>query len=774
LKDALTENDFSVSELEFGRVVKRLAGCCSSQQGQANVNQITVQRSETTIRQLQRQYHLVAARIEKGKKLDLAGGAHVPLPDLFLQDSYLDPEQLIQLHRNYLIYLRVKKFASGEPLLESELSTDPDLSDWERKVAKALDSDGSIREDATSELKSLHNALRKAEQQVTKALTRLMESHKDIVMDHLVTRRAGRFVIPIKQDFKGRIQCLVHDVSSSGATAYAEPIEIVDQNNRLQHLSADIHRKQLQLLRDLSQSVIDNRLFFQDIDRCIGFFDGMQARVRFAAQFRCRLPEISRDGWTRLREARHPLLMFQGHPVVPNQIEVDPKRPLLIVSGSNTGGKTVFLKMCGLLQLMNQAVIPVPAEENSFFRVFSRILTDIGDRQSIDESLSTYSGHMVRLKNILLEADADTLVLVDELGTGTEPAEGAAIAVSVAEAIRGTQCTAVITSHHQELSQLAHAEDSGVRLATVDFDEEALQPTYHLIYDIPGASHAIEIAKRIGLPDNLINRARDLAEKSDAGKAAKLSVRLTRQLRELQDREAELDDRLTELALRRKEQDEIAQQLKQEKKNLEKEIRQEFEGIISDFRKEKERVLHRVPLKNRRDVEALGDGVEHQVTDLVARRLETEAETVEQGLKVGDRVRHLLTGMEGEVVELSRKGDRACVKIRGKNMWVTPPDLEPINRPREKKTGAVRVTRENLVPVQLECNVVGAHVDDAVQKLEKQLDQAVLSGVDLVRVIHGHGTGRLRKGIRRYLEKSAYVERFEPDDGDGSTTAYLK
>lgn len=775
MRDALTENEFVYQELEFFRVLEQLSGACQSEQGQKHIAGLPVYDNEEPIRNTQHQYRLISAQLDKGRQLDLAGGQDVHLPDFFSAGDYLDPAVLLALHRNYRIACSIRRFVREVPELEKHLTPFVELPDWDRQMNRTFESDGSVREDATPAIKKLHQESRKAERDITRMLKGMLERHSDIVMDAIVTRRSGRFVIPIRQDFKGRIDCLVHDTSASGATAYAEPFEAVEANNRIQRIYQEVQREINRLLEALTDQVMDHRDMFHWMNDLIGYFDGMYARYRFAAQYRAVVPELAEDDRTFLKQARHPVLLFNKVDVVANDVRMEPDRPILVVSGSNTGGKTVFLKMTGLLQLMNQAIIPVPVADGSRFRVFSQVLSDIGDRQSIDESLSTFSSHMIRLRDILKAADGDTLVLVDELGTGTEPSEGAALAMTITEALLMCGCTAVVTSHHQELTRFSHDGEKRIRLAAVSFDENRLEPTYQLDYDLPGASHAIEIASRIGLPKKLIQQAQKISRSSDAGKAAELSLELARQLRSLKAEREELEREQRELQEVRKRVDRLQKQLKEEKRSVSKEMHQKFELMLQDFRKEKERIFHNVPAQSRKEVDELESKVRNEFREEVSEDLHVSEKKGTPSLESGDRVRHLLTGMDGEVREVDRKGTRICITVRGKEMWVAPGDLQRLDPvPASKERSSVRLGREPLVQAPLECNLIGMTVEDAVGKLEKEMDRAILAGTEIMRVVHGHGTGRLRKGLREYIRKSPYVDRYKSDTDDGATLLFLK
>ncbi len=778
MKDALTENEFSFQELEFDRVLETLSGYCRSEQGIRSIKNLTVFDSIERIEYLQKEYREIELLLDKGKRIEPAGGKIFPLPVSHISDYFFDPPVLIGILKNYEIGKSLKKFARGNSLLSRHFQDFRQLDDWADTVKKTFDPDGTIREDATPHLKKLHTQKRRLEKAVESALKKVMGAHREIVRDKLVTRRAGRFVIPVKRDFIGRIQGLVHDTSASGATAFVEPIAVVEQNNELQRCQNDIRIEQNRLLMSLSETILQNTDFFQSLDVTIGFFDSMLARYRFSEKYKCHIPVVTPSGPLRLKEARHPLLLFNRQPVVPNTIEVDKNLGILVVTGSNTGGKTVFLKMCGLLQLMNQSVIPVPVAEGSTFPVFRRILSDIGDRQSIDESLSTFSSHMLGLKKILEKAGPDALVLIDELGTGTAPSDGAAIAVSVANELakRGGYC--VITTHYQEVTRMAFDGAHRMRLASVEFDKENLIPTFRLLYDIPGQSHAIAIAKRIGLPKKVIDNALLFAQASSEENVDSMIVKLAEKIRETEEKKKQLEIRLKENEILKQKNEQLSQELKKEKKEIHRNFEQKLERILREFRKEKEKALYRVSEKQRTAAKNAEEKLLSAYREEIASKLTRDTTKKKTArFRRGERVRLHLLGISGTVEDVSKQGDSVKITVQGKSVWFPAGDLSAEDSPGKKQSGSrggIHYSHTSPVTPALQCNLVGKTVDDAIYVLEQTLDQCVLQGRDAIRVIHGHGSGKLRKGIRKYLEKSPYVEHFEPDTDDGATLVYLK
>jgi len=769
--------DFVIQELEFDRVLKKLAGFALSEQGYSQIKKLIFLDNEEEIRIEQNKYSVFSSLLEKGKELKTAGGVYVTLPAVFSYENCLSGQDLVSLYKNYLIAKRLQKGLKDFPLFNSHFENFRNLSDFEKKVKEMLTEDGEVRENATSELKRLHSVLKSSQRRVVSVLNKIIASNSDIVMEQVVTKRADRYVIPIKKDFKGRMQCLVHDSSGSGSTLFVEPVSVVDLNNEIIDAKRKIELEEKKILLTISEIAINNQAVFKVVDEIIGYFDSLSAKHNFAKKYKFVVPEVSKENKTYLKQAKHPLLIFNGNTVVANDIVQDEENRILIISGSNTGGKTVFLKTCGLLQMMCQCVIPVPVAETSSFRVFSNILTDIGDRQSIEESLSTFSSHLIRLKSILKTANSNSLVLIDELGTGTEPVDGAALGRQVVYKLIENKCFAVITTHHQDISTIAYEKDSVVRTASVEFDQKAFKPTYKLFYDVPGQSHALDIAMKIGFDEDFIKKAKEYALSKSGKDLSEMSLGLANKLKQQEKYNLKLSLELQRALQLRKMLEAREKELLAEKKELERLLNNEFAKFIKEFRKEKEKVFFNIAKKSRKQAEMLERKAKAEFEKKFIKKVHLDSKKKKVSFEKGDLVKHILFGVEGEVSEVKLESGKLEMLVSGKSMWVNSGDVEIVKKGSEikKKTeGKVTVSSNEQERIySIELSVVGKTVDDAMLIIEKAIDSAILDGMDSVLVIHGHGTGKLRKGIREELKRLPYIERFEPAKDNGATVIYF-
>ena len=763
--------DFVLKELEFESALKQVKKHCFTEQGLRFFNSLKFYTDAEEIEREQKKFLLFSSVIESGKSVNLGGGKIIPLPDFFSPQFVLSSQEIISLYKNYLIAESLyKRFFQFDEFKEyfGDFSL---LPDFKNTVRKTFEQDGSFKEDATAELASLYKSLRKIEKTIKQKLNRILEKYKDFVFEPIITTRNDRFVIPINRNFKGRFECLVHDFSSSGATAFVEPIEVVDLNNNLIEVRGKIEEEKGRILRELTKVIVENKETFKICDKVIEYFDSLNARYRFMKEYNLTVPVVKKEGGVLFRDAAHPLLLFSRQHVVKNDVEITPEKRILIVSGSNTGGKTVFLKMAGLLVLMSQCIIPVPVGEGSFFSPFSDILSDIGDRQDIAQSLSTFSSHLTRIKLILSRANSSTFVLIDELGTGTEPTDGAAIARAVVLGLIKRGSFAIVTTHHQDVSSLSF-EYNEVRLASVDFDIETLTPTYNLIYDVPGLSHAIDIAQKLGLPEDFIENAKSYSDKANRDYSNLIMV-LSEKVKKYEELLRDIEERSEKLAEKEGRVAEKEEKLARLKQELEKEIKREFDSFISDYRKEKEKLFHGIKGELRKKAEQFEKDVVHRFAENFEKKIKTEKVKKEKkkDIQKGDLVKHSFFGIKGTVEEVS--GNKVLVVSEGKKLWLSKGDVELLERDL-KKESRVKITtgsKEQMFPLEL--NLIGKRVEEAIDIIDRELDRALLEGFEKVRIVHGHGTGRLKSGIRSYLAKLPFVKKIESDSNDAATVVSL-
>jgi DNA mismatch repair protein MutS2 len=701
----------------------------------------------------------------------------------------------------------------------AELSSDiVDFTEFLRAFRNKIQPDGTLEDRASPELARIRREIERQKRTIQQSLQGYLRrlSEGGAVQDELITIRGERFVIPIKVEQKRRVQGVVHGASSSGQTVFVEPLETIEQNNELVRLlddeMAEIHRILLEMTRRIGES---SEVILQAV-AVLGELELQFAKARFAEEYGCVPVLIVNDGnqqeprgdSRRLSEpsparlvlinARHPLLernlKAKGGHVVPVSIELDGERVELVITGPNTGGKTVTLKTVGLLALMAQSGIPVPADRAEFPK-FDAVLADIGDYQSIEQNLSTFSAHVTNIDFISRTATANSLVLLDELGSATDPEEGAALAVAIAEHFRRTGCITVISTHHTSLKVFG-ASTPGVVNSSVGFDETTLQPTYELRIGVPGASAGINIAQRLGLNPSIIEAARSKLG-TQARDVGQFLDSLHGNLREAEAEHLRLKAREIELE---REKANLATEGRKEQQAKIKEMEKKLETLLRDFEYQAREMVNAI--QDRAASQKLSKDAERRISKLRREFSEQFDSTVVAHSTGADRgdpnaqpqvVKHV---SEGDTVKLKSVGRPAVisrridenhfeVEIGAMKMKIARDDIaEVLSRTADSPVKAARargisvsLEKEND-SVPSEINVIGRTVDDATREVEKFVDRAFLAGLPRVRVVHGSGMGILRKALRQYLQKHPHVESVtEPaqnEGGGGATVVELR
>lgn len=707
-----------------------------------------------------------------------------------------------------------------------------------RVTSKILPS-GELDDRASPELARIRHDIVRLRSQITRALESLMRARDESIQDQLVTVRNDRFVIPVRADHRGRVQGVAHGFSSSGATVFVEPLETIDSNNELQNLRETEEREIIRILSTLTDEL---RAALPDIEaaaRAVAELDFVNAKAVLAAHFRSVEPTIDDEGLLELTEARHPLLeenlRAAGREVVPVSFRLDAERPVMVISGANAGGKTVVLKTAGLLSLMALSGLHVPARE-ARVPVYGAVLADIGDRQSIAANLSTFTAHVAnirRMTEICAEAEGPALVLLDEAGTGTDPEEGSALGVAVVDYFR-RRCGAhvIATTHYSGLKMYA-ANEEGVQNASVEFDERTLEPTYRLLVGVAGSSSGLEIARRFQLPEEIVGAASErVGEATHAAeeylrrikREAEEAETQRRALEEERGAVADLYARLARDADRRERerQAEFARSLDAAVRDFERRARELYSKITDRAERVRvEREAERRAAELRREAaqkrttetRAAGAGgaagavgaegasspaggvrVVRQGPEQQGKRPETpaaeELKVLERAPLAGDRVRLKTLGATG-VVERVSDGE-AEVRVGSVRMREKLKNLEVVEgapKKREDKTYGARLrrmsagttevrTRAEGSRAEAELNLIGRTTDEAADEVDKFLDGAYLEGLTHVRVIHGHGTGALRRAVAELLRNHPHVASFGPapdnQGGAGATVVELK
>ena len=659
----------------------------------------------------------------------------------------------------------------------------------EDRITNSILGEEEIADSASPELASIRRHMRAAEAKVRDILQRLISSNQSkYLQESIITIRSDRYVVPVKSEHKNAIPGLVHDVSSSGSTFFIEPMGVVKANNELRELAAKEKKEIERILAELSADCAAHKEDILEDYQLIVWLDTIFARAQLSLKLECSEPKLS-DKFLRLRRARHPLI--DKKKAVPNDLELGDRFDTLVITGPNTGGKTVTLKTIGLITLMAQCGLHIPAGSDSTVRVFRRVLADIGDEQSIAQSLSTFSSHMVNIVGILKEADDESLILFDELGAGTDPVEGAALAAAVIESVRGMGAQVCATTHYAELKVYAMTTP-GVENASCEFNVDTLAPTYRLVLGIPGKSNAFAISRRLGLPEYIIDKA---AARLDAENVRFEDVltRLDQQRQEMEKERAEARRLKLEMEQSAAKAREYRKKLEEERSKVVEKAQAEARGIIEEARAASDLALSQLKEMQKRqdrlDWQQVNDSraearrmLNEAERNLGGSTPQTEAPPPTRPAVAGDTVELVSMGTKATVLSVNKDGSlqlqAGILKISAKQEEVRVVEGETRTQREARKivARAQHTLRTAAVPSQIDLR--GMMTDEAISVLERFLDTAMMGKLETVTIIHGKGTGAVRKAVRTYLKRSRYIKSFRPgrygEGEDGVTVAELR
>ena len=681
-----------------------------------------------------------------------------------VEGAFLRSSALLAIKQLLVLTRNVKAFFSQRsdkyPLLQQTVRAVVPLADLEREIDRVIDPSAEIRDRASDNLYRIRQAIRKKESDARRRLEgilREMTVQGHAQEDHLALRD-GRLVIPIKESAQSRLKGVVVDQSASGATVFVEPWEIVEMNNAVRRLKIQETVEEEEILRRLTGDVRQKRdAILANRDTAVEL-DALRARARFSLTVQGEAGLVSENGWLELKDARHPLLLLKSgrNAVVPLNLELGGDRITLVVTGPNAGGKTVSLKTVGLLALMHQHGFHVPVREGSSFPLFTGVFADIGDRQSIEQDLSTFSSHVQSIKTILEQADSRCLVLLDEIGSATDPDEGAALARTILRNLTQRGVLTLATTHLGALKMFAH-DEPGVENASMAFDQKTLRPTYRFQIGIPGASYAFEIAERFGLPKSLIQDARAVAG-SERGRLDSLVSTLESENRRIHDLLSEAEIKESRLSGLIALYDEKINALRADAAGEKKRILEDAEELLRETNRTVERVLREI-----RESKGEAEAVRRARVDLEALK-QTVASSKEaipkrQALpcRPGDTVVWL--GHGGKARVLTEPDAKGKLWIQWENLKVQVPvtDCGPSGGGAESGADRVHASYSIQTDVRDEIDLRGMTVDESLEALDRYLSDAVAAGLGQVRIIHGKGTGTLRREIGKYLSGHTLV-----------------
>ncbi|MBT1073500.1 endonuclease MutS2 [Pelotalea chapellei] len=705
--------------------------------------------------------------------------------------SFLAPQDLllfIPVLRNFSDIARQFAPRSDIPLLKSlEPSLRP-FADILEPLAASIDYDGSIMDSASPQLKEIRRGKRSLAARIRKKIEEIVRDNniEIFLQDDFITQRSGRWVIPVRMDSKGMVKGVVHDVSSSGETAFMEPLEIIPFVNELENLTAEEKAEEIRILRQLSAWIREDAA---DLAACFGtlvVMDRLNGIALFSDQFGLEVARMNSSGGLTLAGARHPmLLMLQQQGVLqrvePLDLHLDGNGQVMVITGPNAGGKTIALKTAGVLTLMALCGIPVPADgARSDFPLLDTLLVDIGDEQSIEESLSTFSAHVARIATILGQAGPRTLVLLDELGAGTEPQQGAAIACGVLRDLQGNGATVIATTHLSEIIGYVHSTP-GMINAGMEYDAEKYTPLYRLISGEPGHSHAIEIARRFGMPEKVIEFARDMLGTAGADFTS-LLAELHRKREELVEARRQLEQQQEQVKITEKELERRAAGIETARREAREKAWGEARELISTSRRRMNELLEEYKRERRSEIIDKLRNSEREITEQLKPKDHGDEEHKPlQDVSEGDAVHVRSLGHDAVVLQVIPKQGKVRVRAGSMELELPLNDLaaplakggKKARQPDRKSWGAASAETE-----ERELKLIGLRVEEALDMLEPFLNHSSLSGLREVRIIHGLGSGRLRQAVREHLARHPLVEEYRPGEAhegrDGATVVTLR
>lgn len=676
----------------------------------------------------------------------------------------------------------VDKLEEELPLIESLTERITPLKDLEQQIKMCIDEHGHVMDNASQKLRGIRSAIRTFESRVRERLDHFTKTRSNLLSDAIVTIRNDRYVLPVKHEHRGSVGGIVHDQSASGQTLFMEPKAVIELNNQLQEAKSNEQQEINRILRELSEKIAEQQAYLHENVIALAEIDFIYARAKLAREMGAAMPKMNDQGIIKMKQARHPLI--PADEVVANDIELGESFTTILVTGPNTGGKTVMLKMVGLCVLMAQSGLQIPALDGCEIAMFEKIFADIGDEQSIEQNLSTFSSHMTNIVQIMEEVDDRSLVLFDELGAGTDPQEGASLAMSILDEVISRDARVIATTHYPELKAFGYNRKNVIN-ASVEFDVQTLQPTYRLLIGIPGRSNAFEISKRLGLDEQIINDAKGhigvdsksvenmISSLEDARKKAELEYEEAHQLLE------ESEKLRTEIEEEWRNFDRNREQLyKKAEEKAEKSIqaaRAEAEMIIEEIRNMKTAAT----FKEHEWIEArkmLEDAQPH-----LSRKQEDQGSTIDQKqdrkeLQSGDEVKVLSLNQKGTILE-KISDDEYMVQIGIMKVNIKRNNLQVIQA-KKKATTPVTMVKRSGAHVSTELDLRGERYADALLAFEKYIDDSLLAGHQKVRIIHGKGTGALRKGIQDFAKGHPNIASFkfapQNEGGTGATIIEFK
>lgn len=762
-------NERTLHVLEFNKVIDLLMEETASSVGKEAVQKLTPQTDMEIVQRLQNETDeaLHVLRLDK------------PVPFSQVYDiteslkrsrigSMLDTTECLQIAQTIYTGRNVKgfieKFEEDLPLLKEMVEEITPLKFLEKEIKSKIDDHGDVVDDASSKLKGIRQTIRTYESRIRERLQQLTRTKSKMLSDAIVTIRNNRYVLPVKHEYRSAIGGIVHDQSSSGQTLFMEPRAIIDLNNQLQQAILKEKQEIKVILQRLTSEIAEHEeALLINID-VIANLDCIFARASLAVKMKAAKPTLNQKGIIDMKQARHPLIPMED--VVASDIAIGEDYHAIVITGPNTGGKTVTLKTIGLSTLMAQSGLQIPAFDGCKLAVFNKVFADIGDEQSIEQNLSTFSSHMTNIVNIMEQVDEKSLVLFDEIGAGTDPQEGAALAMAILDEVINREARVVATTHYPELKAYGYNREF-VMNASVEFDVETLRPTYRLLMGVPGRSNAFEISDRLGLQKEIIDHAKSYVG-VDSKNVENMIAALEKTRKEAE-KELEEANRILE------ESEQLRADLKKEWNNFERKktelykkaeekaekalqkAREEAQIIVDEVRQMKDKAMW----KEHEWIEARKMLDEAQ-PELVKEEKVEDVRADQRELEVGDEIKHKTLQQTGQVIEKKNKNEYV-IQVGVMKITAKRKDLIFVKKAKDEREDSPTRPVSHMITtsggtVKTELDLRGERYEDALLKLEKYIDDALVQGYPRVTIIHGKGTGALRKGVEKFIQSHPYIK----------------
>lgn len=770
-------NNKALKTLEYNKITDRLASHASSEPGIKLCRELQPMMDMDEINSALKQTSDAVSRIFRHGSISFAGLKDIrPLTKALEVGSALGMSELLDICSLLKVAAGARRYGVSEDEAADSLSglfnAIYDIADARREIERCILSEDEIADDASAELKNIRRQMRICTERIRTELNSMLNgSDRTYLQEAVITTRGGRYCIPVKAEYKSQVPGMVHDQSKAGSTFFIEPMSVVRLNNEIREYEVKESEEIAKILASLS-AMAGNYTAELDADYDIlSQLDFIFAKAKLSFEYKGSEPIMNTRGYINIRKGRHPLI--DSRKVVPIDVSIGDEYSELIITGPNTGGKTVSLKTIGLFSLLGQSGLHIPAADNSELTVFNDIFADIGDEQSIEQSLSTFSSHMKNIIEILAKADSNSLVLFDELCAGTDPTEGAALAISILTSLHKLRVTTVATTHYSELKIFALSTE-GVQNACCEFDVATLAPTYRLLIGIPGKSNAFAISGKLGLPQYIIDDAKkslaseDVAFEDVISDLEKSRVTIEREKLELEEYKKEVEDLKNQLKAKNERLDErsdnILQKAREEASAILREAKETADDAIRKLNKANAAGMSVTELEKQR--QRIKDNINKVDKGRVIKSQAPARQHKASDFHIGDRVHVASLNLDGTVHTLPNQKGELNVTIGIMNYNVNMSDLTIIEEASEmrklkqKSSGIGKLKMSKTASISPEINLIGMTSDEAIMTLDKYLDDAFLSHISPVRIVHGKGSGILRNAVHNYLKRQKHVKSF--------------